>query len=435
MPAVVFGLNGAKSTTSVPKTTPSKRKAVFDADEPASDDESPAFANLVSSKKSSRPSRTNPLNPLAAGLTSAIASTDDTFDKYDTTRPAKSPKLSHPGSSDNYSSNLSALRNARIQESKVAEVDSSVYDYDGAYDSFSSAAKRTAASKNGAESAAAAGPKYMKNLLASSEQRKRDQLRAREKALQRERELEGDEFADKDKFVTSAYKKQQEELRVQEEEEQRRLKDEELTRAKGEGMLDFRKRLLRRDEERQKAIEEAARQKAERAAAGPGEAEQVGEDSDSRNDDVDENKMAKDMNEKGAHIVINDDGEVVDKRQLLSAGLNVAPKPPASNAAATAQTMASRPVHGDSSRLSHARNAREAQRERQTRMMERQLEEMAGKAEQAAKAEEKELQEKNKSKLTDEAKMDAKARYLARKKEREEAAAAESAKKKNATTA
>ncbi|RMZ91506.1 hypothetical protein DV736_g1249, partial [Chaetothyriales sp. CBS 134916] len=394
MPAVVFGLNGAKSTASVPKTTPSKRKAVFDAEESASDDESLAFANLIGSKKSSRPLKTNPLNAIAAVPATAITSAGDTVDEPDVTRPAKSPKLFHPASSDKYS-NLSALRNARIQESKVAEVDSSVYDYDSAYDTFSSAAKQTAATKNVTENAAAtAGPKYMNNLLASSEQRKRDQLRAREKALQREREQEGDQFADKDKFVTSAYKKQQEEMRLQEEEEQRRLKDEELRRAKGEGMLDFRKSLLRREEERQKAIEEAARQKAERAAAGRGEAEQVSKDSDSKNDDVDENKMAKDMNKKGARIVVNDDGEVVDKRQLLSAGLN---------------------------------------RERQTRMVERQLEEMADKAEQATKAEEKGLQEKNKSKITDEAKMDAKARYLARKKEREGAAAAEAA-KKNATT-
>ncbi|RMZ83109.1 hypothetical protein DV738_g1209, partial [Chaetothyriales sp. CBS 135597] len=284
MPAVVFGLNAAakKSTAGgVPKPAPSKRKAAFDAEDAASDDESPAFANLVS----------------------------------------------------------------------VAEVDASVYDYDGAYDSFSSAAakkKQTAATATGAAEGSAAGPKYMSNLLASSEQRKRDQLRAREKALLRERDKEGDEFADKDKFVTSAYKKQQEEIR-------------------------------------------------------------------------------------GAHIVVNDDGEVVDKRQLLSAGLNVAPKQPARNAAAAAAGSAhGRTAQGESSRLSHSRNAREAQRERQTRMMERQLEEIADKAEQAAKAEDRELQEKTKSKITDEAKMDAKARYLARKKEREEAAAAA---KKSATAA
>lgn len=40
--------------------------------------------------------------------------------------------------------------------------------------------------------------------------------------IQRERELEGDEFKDKDAFVTQAYKDQMEEVRKAEEEERQR---------------------------------------------------------------------------------------------------------------------------------------------------------------------------------------------------------------------
>ena len=40
--------------------------------------------------------------------------------------------------------------------------------------------------------------------------------------IQRERELEGDEFKDKEAFVTQAYKDQQAEVRKAEEEEKRR---------------------------------------------------------------------------------------------------------------------------------------------------------------------------------------------------------------------
>lgn len=40
--------------------------------------------------------------------------------------------------------------------------------------------------------------------------------------IQRERELEGDEFKDKEAFVTQAYKDQMAELRMAEEEEKRR---------------------------------------------------------------------------------------------------------------------------------------------------------------------------------------------------------------------
>lgn len=40
--------------------------------------------------------------------------------------------------------------------------------------------------------------------------------------MQRERELEGDEFKDKETFVTQAYKDQMEQVRKAEEEEKRR---------------------------------------------------------------------------------------------------------------------------------------------------------------------------------------------------------------------
>jgi coiled-coil domain-containing protein 55 len=49
-----------------------------------------------------------------------------------------------------------------------------------------------------------------------------DHLRAEEKMIQREREMEGDEFADKEAFVTQAYKDQQAEVRRAEAEEKAR---------------------------------------------------------------------------------------------------------------------------------------------------------------------------------------------------------------------
>ena len=52
--------------------------------------------------------------------------------------------------------------------------------------------------------------------------RKLDHLRAEEKMIQREREAEGDEFADKEQFVTQAYKDQMAEVRRAEEEEKKR---------------------------------------------------------------------------------------------------------------------------------------------------------------------------------------------------------------------
>jgi hypothetical protein len=52
--------------------------------------------------------------------------------------------------------------------------------------------------------------------------RKLDYLRAEEKMIHREREMEGDEFKDKDVFVTQAYKDQLAEIRKAEAEEKLR---------------------------------------------------------------------------------------------------------------------------------------------------------------------------------------------------------------------
>jgi coiled-coil domain-containing protein 55 len=62
----------------------------------------------------------------------------------------------------------------------------------------------------------------MKNLLDTAATRRLDHLRAEEKMMQREREAEGDEFADKEKFVTQAYKDQMAEVRRAEAEEKAR---------------------------------------------------------------------------------------------------------------------------------------------------------------------------------------------------------------------
>jgi len=62
----------------------------------------------------------------------------------------------------------------------------------------------------------------MHQAIASAATRKLDQIRAQEKMLERERALEGDEFADKEKFVTQAYKDQMEAVRKAEEEEAKR---------------------------------------------------------------------------------------------------------------------------------------------------------------------------------------------------------------------
>ena len=59
-------------------------------------------------------------------------------------------------------------------------------------------------------------------MLSTAATRRLDHLRAEEKMIQREREAEGDEFMDKEAFVTQAYKDQMAEVRRAEEEVKQR---------------------------------------------------------------------------------------------------------------------------------------------------------------------------------------------------------------------
>lgn len=395
MPALTFGLKPSKPGPPRP-SAPQKRKAAFEETtaKEDNDDVEDAFTSLSARK-------TQP-------------------------RPHKSPKLNHESDNSNTSTsanngnrygNLSALRSAKLHDEAASKLDASVYDYDGVYETFNMQ-KNNDSSSN--DTTANAVPKYMTNLLASAEVRKRDQLRAREKALQKERDAEGDEFADKERFVTSAYKAQQEELRRIEEEERRREEVEDEKRRKGEGMRAFHADLLRKDEERSRAVEDAL-------AMATQQEQQQQQTNDETHDTVDgeektETKLAADLNSAGANIIVNDDGEIVDKRQLLSAGLNVAPKKGGADAdrkRKAAEASSLRPQEWQQ-RSAKAQDARAAQRERQSRMMERQIEEMEAKAKEAEAAEKKELEEKNKTRLTEGDRLSAKERYLQRKREREE---------------
>lgn len=313
--------------------------------------------------------------------------------------------------------NLSAMHSSKKQTKEAEELDPSIYSYDAVYDSLHAKPDKSAAANK------SEGPKYMTNLLRSAEIRKRDQLRARDRQLAKEREAEGDEFADKEAFVTSAYKAQQEEMRKLEEEEARREKEEEERRKQnaGAGMVGFYRDVLSRGEAKHEEAVKAAEEAARRVKAG-----EITEDTTKEGEEEEESEARKaaNLNARGAHIAINDEGQVVDKRQLLSAGLNVAPKPKA--APATGPTPASRPSTGRPGPAGY-QSGRAGQRARQTEMIAQQLEERARQEEEAEAARQKEIAERNRSRKTAGDVSSAKERYLARKREREEAAAKEKA--------
>jgi coiled-coil domain-containing protein 55 len=317
------------------------------------------------------------------------------------------PKLSVGGSKKapisvygDLSSSFTSKKHAETAE----ELDANIYDYDAVYDSLKPQKKATQEDKE-------RKPKYMSNLLAAAAVRKRDATIAEEKKLAREREAEGDEFADKEKFVTSAYKKQQEENRRIEEEE--RIKEEqEAKKNKRAGMTNFYKNMLEKGEQQHAEILKAAE---ESLTKGP--KEEVKEEKTKTDAD-----LAREINEKSAGaIAVNDEGQVVDKRQLLKGGLNIVPKPKGAASTNAPRGAASMSDRSRGLGFVGAGGGKQAMRERQSRMMEAQLEQATKRALEEEEEDRLKVERASKSRKTQGDIMSAKERYLARKREAEEA--------------
>jgi coiled-coil domain-containing protein 55 len=302
--------------------------------------------------------------------------------------PKASDSKSKKGAKISQYGDLSTQQTYRKNVDKALEVDASIYDYDAAWDSIK--AKEEARKAEEKEKAAEGKAKYMENLLVAKDQRDKDFSRYKEKKYQREREAEGDDFADKEKFVTSAYKEHQEELRRQEQVEKQKEAFEQKKRD-NYGKQDFMKKLLQQGDEKHQEAVEAAEIGLKNGLPNV--------ETTSRKTETD---IAKELNAQGANIAFTDDGEVADKRDLLTAGLNVMGN--AKTAGPKAQAVAS-PNHKKPMTT----------RERQTRNLEEQLLQKLMKR-QADDDSEGNREQKHVAKVQKSARDEARERYLQRKK-------------------
>uniref|UniRef100_A0A3Q2YU63 Nuclear speckle splicing regulatory protein 1 n=1 Tax=Hippocampus comes TaxID=109280 RepID=A0A3Q2YU63_HIPCM len=110
------------------------------------------------------------------------------------------------------------MRQTQLEMKKALEEDSTVYDYDAVYDEIQR--QRLDNSKK-VLSGADKKPKYIHQLMKAVNSRKKEQERREERKIQKEREAEGDQFADKEAYVTSAYKRKLQEQKDEEERERR----------------------------------------------------------------------------------------------------------------------------------------------------------------------------------------------------------------------
>ncbi|KAL7901021.1 coiled-coil domain-protein 55 domain-containing protein [Trichoderma sp. SZMC 28014] len=392
-PKLAFGLNLTKKA-GASKPMPSRSKPMFGNHDDDSDDEGTKVEEIG--------------GDLEDFTAAASAPADSARGPRSKKGPiAEPPKLKSKNQTNAMFGDLSSTLSSRKNAEAATELDASVYEYDSIYDSMKP-------KKNISKEDEERKPKYMKNLLRAADVRKRDQLIAEEKKIAREREAEGEEFADKEKFVTEAYKKQQEENRKLEEEERKR-EEEEAKKNEGTGMTTFYRKLLDKEQERHAETVRAAE---EMAKKGPGENGDGNEEGDA---DVDKEKefakAARELNEKGASISVNEDGQVVDKRQLLKGGLNVGAK----KKVEAQRDEADRPVERERREISGQQIGRkQAMRERQSRMLADQLEASLKRSREATEAQREEVERAAKTRKTEGEISSAKERYLARKRAAEE---------------
>ncbi|KAF4466839.1 coiled-coil domain-containing 55 [Fusarium albosuccineum] len=389
-PGLAFGLNLTKKP-GASKPAPPKRRPMFGDDDDSDND---------GANGEGKAEEIGEFDDF--GSTSKSKSTTSKPIRSKNGPPTQPPKLKSKGQTSMMFGDLSSSLTSKKNAQAAAEVDASVYEYDSVYDSLKPKKQTTKEDEE-------RRPKYMRNLMQAAEVRKRDALIAEEKKIAREREAEGDEYADKEKFVTEAYRKQQEENKRLEEEERRR-EEEEAKKNKGGGMSAFYRKLLDKDEQRHSDAIKAAEEKTKHGENEPEEKE------DAPKKEKTEADVAREMNEKGAAVAINEDGQVVDKRQLLRGGLNLGAKKKESVQRDT-DRQAERPRKEITGQQI---GKRQAQRERQSRMMAEQLEQSLKRSREEEATQREEVERAAKSRKTEGEISSAKERYLARKKAAEE---------------
>lgn len=105
-------------------------------------------------------------------------------------------------------------KQTKLEMERALAVDPTVYQYDEIYDKIEEKKAEEKKLKSSDKK-----PKYIQSLLKQAERRKKEQERRYEREVQREREAEGEQFKDKESFVTAAYRAKLEEFRKMDEQE------------------------------------------------------------------------------------------------------------------------------------------------------------------------------------------------------------------------
>lgn len=106
-------------------------------------------------------------------------------------------------------------KQTKLDMQKALDEDPTIYQYDEVYDDL----ERSKGQSDSVSKQKEKKSKYIQKLLKTAERRKKEQEHRIERMVQKEREAEGEMYADKESFVTSAYRAKLEEFKKMEEEE------------------------------------------------------------------------------------------------------------------------------------------------------------------------------------------------------------------------
>jgi coiled-coil domain-containing protein 55 len=170
----------------------------------SADDPTPSKRPFGLSFPSKPKTKTTTITPLNKNCFAASAFSLDDDDDTDTAKT--SSKVSKPPTSSRLALNPKAQRDIE----QALEQDPNIYEYDEVYEQVSSTVqqeqRREEKKRLERESNTVRAPKYVAGLLEKKQEREKEHERREERRIQRERELEGDLYADKEVFVTAAYK-------------------------------------------------------------------------------------------------------------------------------------------------------------------------------------------------------------------------------------
>ncbi|KAJ3269451.1 hypothetical protein HDV01_001407 [Terramyces sp. JEL0728] len=303
-----------------------------------------------------------------------------------------------------------SLKQLEVQE-KAIEEDTNVYEYDNVYDDLKRIQNHKKQLKDGVDEEGRKKARYMEKLIKTSQQRKQYLQQSKDKRLKEDRDREIELYGEKEEFVTEAYKQNLEDMRLlQEKEKQDELLEFDPSKR---DVVGFYKNILSKVDDKVTLDTKNTQQILKRIK----EEEELLEK---------EKKLQQQKIEKEA-ILVNENLEVVDKRQLLTGGLNLTAK----SVLRKKQDDKDRALREQEERrkreeerlanveMLKRREMARRQRERNRDFVEAQQKQVQEQAIITKESKEKELIDKLTTKVSDDVVMDAKARYLARKKKQE----------------